>query len=327
MAIGMLSIVTPAYNEEKNLPLIHDRLKAVMAELDMDWEWIIVDDRSGDGTFEVIKDISALDEHVRGVRLSRNFGSHNALTCGLDLARGEGAVVMAGDGQDPPEVIPQLVEELNKGADVVWAARNPDAHGNLLNRGFPRLYYFIMRKVIGIREMPSDGADFFLIDRKVIEALKKYKDHNMSLLVIITWIGFRQSTITYDRQRRVHGSSGWNLSKKFKLVIDSVVSFSYAPIRLMAFIGGLVALAGFLYTTVLMINYFMGEPTEGWTELMVVILLIGGLQMLMLATLGEYLWRTLEEARRRPRYLIAETTSPIDEKGNTRLSEAGKQTD
>ena len=169
---------------------------------------------------------------------------------------------MAGDGQDPPEVIPQLVEELNKGADVVWAARNPDAHGNLLNRGFPRLYYFIMRKVIGIREMPSDGADFFLIDRKVIEALKKYKDHNMSLLAIITWIGFRQSTITYDRQRRVHGSSGWSLSKKLKLVIDSVVSFSYTPIRLMALIGGLVALA--LGGTVLIDDKKRVSMGEAW---------------------------------------------------------------
>ena len=135
----------------------------------------------------------------------------------------------------------------------------------------------------------------------------------MSVLALITWIGFRQSTISYDRQRRVHGSSGWNLSKKFKLVIDSIVSFSYAPIRLMALIGGLVALAGFLYAPILMINYFMGEPTEGWTELMVIILLIGGLQMLMLAILGEYLWRTLEETRGRPRYLIAETTSPLRE--------------
>jgi len=310
MVVSMLSIITPAYNETINIPVLFQRLKTVMEGLATPWEWIIVDDGSDDGTFQTIEKLAAEDEHIRGLRLSRNFGSHNAIMCGLAHAKGEAAVCMACDGQDPPEVIPELVEKWKEGLHVVWAARETDSGTEGGSRFLPRIYYLVMRRLVGIKDMPSDGADFFLVDRKVIEALKKYPERNMSVFALVTWVGFRQGAIRYKRQSRLQGVSGWNLSKKLKLFVDSVISFSYVPIRMMALVGLTMALAGLLYAPVIIINYLVGEPARGWTELMVVILVIGGLQMLMLSMLGEYLWRTLEESRGRPRYLIENATSP-----------------
>jgi dolichol-phosphate mannosyltransferase len=165
-----------------------------------------------------------------------------------------------------------------------------------------------MRRVVGIKEMPSLGADFFLIDRSVIDALRQFNESNASVLALITWMGFRQTTVNYDKQARKYGRSGWSLEKKLKLVLDSITSFTYVPIRLMSYLGLVVAMLGFLYAGVVIINAFAGHPVQGWASLMVVLLVIGGIQMLMMGVLGEYLWRALDEARQRPRYLIEATT-------------------
>jgi dolichol-phosphate mannosyltransferase len=163
-----------------------------------------------------------------------------------------------------------------------------------------------MRRIVGIKEMPATGADFFLVDRRVIDALRQFNESHVSLFALITWLGFRQTTVTYNKHARLHGKSGWNLGKKLKLVVDSITSFSYLPIRLISYLGLGVALVGFLYATLLIGNALLGQPVEGWTSIMVIVLLIGGMQMIMMGVLGEYLWRALDEARRRPRYLVEE---------------------
>lgn len=306
----MLSVVTPAYNEADNLPLLYDRLSKVLSSLNLDWEWLVVDDHSADGTFAVIAEIARRDPRVQGIRFARNFGSHTAITCGLHRARGDCAVMMAADLQDPPEMVPELLTQWQMGAQVVWAVRARRAGETVSTVCFARVYYWLMRRFVGLSEMPATGADFFLIDRRVIDAFRQFHESGVSVLALITWMGFRQATITYDKQPRLHGRSGWSFEKKLKLVLDSITAFTYLPIRLMSYLGCMVALVGFLYAGIVIVNAQVGHPVPGWTSLMVVVLVIGGLQMLMMGVLGEYLWRALDESRRRPRYLIEASTDP-----------------
>lgn len=300
----VLSVVTPAYNEADNLPSLFERLSQVLGSLEVDWEWIIVDDHSSDGTFAAVRSLVSEDPRVRGFRFARNHGAHTAITCGMHYARGDCAVVMAADLQDPPETLPELLAKWQAGAQVVWAVRAHREGEKARTVGFSRLYYWLMRRVVGMKEMPVTGADFFLIARPVIDALNQFNESNTSLMALITWMGFRQDTITYDKQARLHGQSGWSLEKKLKLVVDSVTSFTYLPIRLMSFLGVIIALLGFLYAGWVIINAMTGRPAFGWSSMMVVLLVVGGIQMIMMGVLGEYLWRALDESRRRPRYIL-----------------------
>ena len=304
----MLSIITPAYNEALNLPVLYQELTAVLSSLTLEWEWIIVDDHSGDETFTIIEQIANRDPRVRGFRFARNFGSHRAVTCGLRNARGNCAAVMAADLQDPPATLPALLKQWDSGAQVVWAVRSRREGEKVSTIGFARLYYFLMRRLVGLHQMPPTGADYFLIDRRVMDALSQFKENDVSIFALITWMGFRQSTITYDKKPRLHGTSGWTLEKKLKLVVDSITSFTYLPIRMMSYLGFLVALVGFLYAAAVIFNAITGNPAQGWSSLMIVVLVIGGIQMLMMGILGEYLWRALAESRQRPQYLIEATT-------------------
>ncbi|GAB4549223.1 MAG: glycosyltransferase family 2 protein [Anaerolineae bacterium] len=300
----LLTVVTPAYNEADNLPRLYERLSQTLDPLELDWEWIIIDDHSSDRTFMVMESLARQDARVRGFRFARNLGAHTAITCGINHARGNCAVVMAADLQDPPETLPELLAQWQAGAQVVWAVRAQREGETATTIGFSRLYYWLMRRVVGIKEMPPTGADFFLIDRLVIDALSQFKESHTSLMALITWMGFRQTEISYPKQARLHGQSGWSLEKKLKLVVDSVTSFTYLPIRLMSYLGFVVALLGFLYAGWVIVNAMVGRPAYGWSSLMVVVLVIGGIQMIMMGVLGEYLWRALDEARRRPRYII-----------------------
>jgi polyisoprenyl-phosphate glycosyltransferase len=304
----VISVVTPAYNEAENLGVLHERLCATMDALGVEWEWVIVDDHSQDATFAVVTRLAERDPRVRGVRFARNFGSHTALMCGLHLARGDCVAALAGDLQDPPEVIPELFERWKAGVQVVWAARQRREGERATTVGFSRLYYWVMRNVVGMKEMAATGADFFLLDRAVVDAFSSFNESNASILALLTWMGFRQATIGYDKEARLHGHSGWTLKKKLKLAVDSVTSFSYVPIRFMSYLGFVVGIAGFLYAGLVVVNFMRGNPIEGWSSLIIVVLLIGGVQMVMMGVLGEYLWRALDESRRRPRYLIEATT-------------------
>lgn len=301
---SLLSIVTPAYKEADNLPLLYKSICKVLDAMHQEWEWIVVDDHSSDETFGVIQQIFKRDSRVRGIRLSRNSGSHIAISCGLHNASGNCVIIMAADLQDPPEALPELLLRWQDSTQVVWAVRRQREGEKTSTIGFARLYYFIMRYLVGIREMPATGADFFLLDRQVVDAFCQFSESNISIFALITWMGFRQATITYDKRPRLHGHSSWSIGKKIKLVIDSVVSFSYLPIRLMSFLGFFVALLGFLYACLAIFNAIRGLPSTGWASLMTAILILGGIQMLMMGMLGEYLWRTLGEARHRPTYFI-----------------------
>ncbi len=302
-----VTIVVPAYNEAQNLPVLYDRVCQAMQPLNFDWGLLVVDDHSTDDTFAVISAIARRDRRVQAIRFARNYGSHMAITCGLHHAKGDCVVVLAADLQDPPETIPALIAQWREGAQVVWAAR-ADREGETFSTiFFARVYYFLMRHLAGIKEMPRSGADFFLLDRHVVEAFRQFKERNVSITVLISWMGFRQRTIAYTKKARLHGSSGWTLEKKLKLAVDSVTSFTYLPVRFMSYLGFIVALIGFLYAGLVIMNALGGHPPQGWASLMVVVLVVGGIQMLMMGVLGEYLWRALDEARGRPQYVMEET--------------------
>jgi polyisoprenyl-phosphate glycosyltransferase len=308
-----LSIITPAYNEAENLDAMYERLAAALAASDLDWEWVIVDDHSRDTTFAVTRALAARDVRVRGLRLARNSGSHTAISCGLHHVTGDAAVILAADLQDPPETLAAMLAEWRKGAQVVWAVRRTRAGETVPTLGFSRFYYFIMRHVVGMKEMPATGADFFLADRVVVDAFRRFPERHVSVLALVTWMGFRQTFIEYDKQARHAGQSGWTLAKKVKLVVDSVTGFSDFPIRLCSYAGVLLMTLGLLVGVAGVATW----PNLGGAVLiaLAVMLGIGGLQLVALGTIGEYVWRGLDESRRRPAFLVEEVagtvTSPV----------------
>ena len=303
-----ISIITPAFNEEKSLSIFYQRLFGVLNSLHINYEWMVVDDHSNDSTYTVLKNIADKDKNVHAVRLSRNHGSHKAITAGLHLATGDCAIVMATDLQDPPEIIPKLIDKWKSGFQIVWAVRSNREGETNVTKSLSRFYYWLMKRVVGVEELPSTGADFFLIDRKVIDALKLFKESNVSIFSLLAWMGFNQESIFYVKQARMHGKSGWTFRKKMKLVIDSITSFSHFPIRLMTYIGFIAAFSGFVYALFVIYNFVLGQPDSGWSSLMVVVLILGGFQLIMAGILGEYLWRAVDESRRRPQFLIESST-------------------
>lgn len=313
----LLSIVTPAYDEEANLPLLYEQICEALS--DSDWEWLIVDDHSSDDTFAVAQSLALRDRRVKGLRLSRNVGTHVAVRCGMDHALGDAVVVMASDLQDPPNVIPSLLDPWREGIHVVWAVRDSRSGESVTTRGTSRLYHWMMRRIVGIDQTPAKGADFFLADRAVVDAVGEFKERHVSILTLITWLGFRQSRVSYDKKARLQGRSKWTLKKKLKLVVDSVLAFSYGPIRVISYFGIVIAFLGMLFAAYVFYNAIAGNPTEGWSSLMVVVLVLGGIQMIMIGVLGEYTWRAFDESRRRPTYTVeASTGQPKAELGTQR---------
>jgi len=310
----MLSILTPAFNEATNLDALYARLVATTSQLGVEWEWLIVDDHSRDETFAVVQRLAAADARVRGVRLARNSGSHVAITCGLHLVRGDAAVMIASDLQDPPETLGAMLGRWKAGAQVVWAARRARP-GGTSHAGFAALYYWIMRNVVGMKEMPATGADFFLIDRAVIDAFRQFPERSVSVLALVMWLGFRQEFVEYDKQPRASGKSGWTLARKITLVVDSVTAFSEAPIRACALLGvALLAVAMVLLVAGLAV---WAQTGHGHLVLLVAAMAgVGGLQLVATGLVGEYVWRALEESRRRPQFVIeaaSEAAAPTDE--------------
>jgi len=305
----LLSILTPAFNEATNLDALYARVVAATTQLGVEWEWLIVDDHSRDDTFAVIQRLAAADPRVRGVRLARNSGSHVAITCGLHLVRGDAAVMMAADLQDPPETLGAMLERWKAGAQVVWAVRR-QRPGETSHAGFAALYYWVMRHVVGMKEMPANGADFFLADRAVIEAFRTFPERSVSVLALVMWLGFRQEFVDYDKQPRTSGKSGWTLARKITLVVDSVTAFSEAPIRACMLLG--VALLGVALVLLVAGVARWVQTDHGHLILLVAAMAgVGGLQLVATGLVGEYVWRALEEARRRPQFVIERATAEV----------------
>ena len=265
------------------------------------WEWVIVDDHSSDRTPQVIAELSSKDNRVSGVRLSRTFGDHTAIYCGLTICRGSAAATWSADPNSSPEPILEMVRRWREGAQVVWAqpertARGPGWH--------VALHHWLLKKVLGNRDLPSDGIDHVLLDRKVLDSLKQMREVNFSIFALVAWMGFRQATVSCPPSSFASLRRAPSLRQRLGLILDTVVSFSMFPIRLVAASGVILAMLGLLYVPVLIYNWWSGAPVTGWTELVVVILILGGLLIIQSSISGEYLWRTLGETRGRPRFII-----------------------
>jgi polyisoprenyl-phosphate glycosyltransferase len=310
-----LSIVLPIFNEEAVIPALIERLRSFVERLTpLVVEIILVDDHSADRSPELLREVCSADRRFRYARLAKNSGSHIAMLAGLARSRGACAVFMAADLQDPPELILQMLDLWRAGNHVVWAVREQREGVSKLDLFLANTTYRLLN-LLGEVDLPPRGSDFALLDRIAINALLQSAGSDPSIGGEIARLGFSSAQIAYTKQERAAGVSKWTLRRKLKAFADAFVSFSYAPLRAMSYIGMLFSLVGFGYALLVIVLRFMTRtPVQGWSSLIVVILLMGGVQMVMLGVLGEYLWRTLEAARRRPTYFFEETSEAEAEK-------------
>ncbi|UCG17681.1 MAG: glycosyltransferase family 2 protein [Phycisphaerales bacterium] len=302
-----VSLVFPMYNEAANLEALRRRVCAVIDSLnEYRFEIVLVDDHSTDDTRTVARAWARGDGRVRYLRFSRNFGAHAALSAGLRTATGDGAVFLSADLQDPPEMIPALIRKWEDGYPVVWAARAARQARSWATRLTSAVYWRLMRAAAP-NAAPSVAADAALIDRKVLDAFKRVNTRNDSVLASVCWLGFDAAYVRYDKAARAHGRSGWTLAKKVKLLVDSVVGFSYWPIRAMSLLGLSCAGVGFGFLAYVVYEALCGRiEVRGFATLASVMLLGMGILMVMVGVLGEYLWRVLDETRGRPNYIVEE---------------------
>ena len=301
--MSKISIVIPVYYNSDTLMMLYDDMKEKILGTIGDYEIVMVDDGSGDNSWEVMNEIRKKDKNVKCVRLSRNFGEHSAILAGLSQCTGDCAVTKQADLQEDSTLILEMYDKWKEGNKVVIAAR-AERDESAVKKFFANSYYTIVRKFVD-KNMPEGGFDCYLLDRQVIEVLLMLDENNSALTLQVLWCGFRPAFVYFHRKDREVGKSRWTLAKKFKLVIDTLMSFSYTPIRFMCSAGVIFAVIAFLWIIEVFLEYFIvGTPIAGWASLMCLVLFIGGLIMLMLGILGEYLWRTLDASRNRPPFLI-----------------------
>ncbi len=304
-----LSIVIPIFNEEAVLPALFEHLCSFMHRIaPLVAEVILVDDHSADSSSDLLKAICRQDSRFRYVRLARNSGSHVATLAGLSQARGESSVFLAADLQDPPELILEMLDLWRANHHIVWAVRKEREGVSRVDVFLSNTFYRALN-LLGEVSLPPRGSDFALLDRKVVEALLKSAGSNPSIGGEIARLGFSSAQVAYTKEKRAAGSSKWTFGRKLKAFADAFVSFSYAPLRAMSYLGMVFSLLGFLYALVVVfVRLTTRTPVQGWASLIMVVLVLGGVQMMMLGVLGEYLWRTLEAARQRPIYFLEETS-------------------
>jgi polyisoprenyl-phosphate glycosyltransferase len=304
--MAFVSLVVPVYQNAASLPELLSQFQRLAGGNPTDrFEFVFVDDGSRDHSFAVLQALQQTDERVRVIKLSRNFGSNAALLAGLDQARGEVVAAIAADLQDPPELIDDMLAYWRRGHKVVLAARQRRGDP-FLTRLLASTFYLLFRR-FAIPSMPKQGFDFFLIDRQVCNLIKGIQESNTYLMGIILWLGFEPAILYYHRREREQrfGKSMWSLTKKLKYFIDAFVAFSYVPVRAASLLGISLSILGLMYAVALLIlRLFSGIPVVGWLSLMAVLLVVSGVQLLMTGILGEYLWRNLDETRRRPRFVI-----------------------
>jgi len=306
------SIVIPVYYNEPNLPDTVEQLLGLEEKLHgYRLELVFVDDGSGDQSLEILLGFQAkYPETIKVVKLTRNFGSMAAIQAGLTVATGECVGMIAADLQDPPELFPEMVSYWEKGIKAVFAVRQ-SREEPFIQRILSNGYYSLIRH-LAITDYPNGGFDFFVVDRQVVRELNQIHEKNTNIMSLVFWLGFSPVLIPYTRRRRAKGKSRWTFSKKMKLFVDTFVAFSFFPIRLFSVLGFLVAIVSFLYGAFVLLYWmFFGIAVKGFVPTMLVITFVSGVQMAMLGVLGEYLWRVLDEVRRRPQFVIDEVFSSI----------------
>lgn len=303
----LISILIPAYNEEEVLSMLYERLgKLAQDNNSYNFEFLFVNDGSRDNTLEIIKKYAEKDKRISYINFSRNFGKEIAMIAGFDYVKGDATVIIDADLQDPPELIPQMIRFWEQGYDDVFARRRSRAGESFVKKKTSAWYYKILQSSTRI-PIQIDTGDFRLLDRRCVEALKQFRESERYTKGMFSWIGYKKKEILYDRDPRAAGQTKWNYAKLVNLAIDGITSFTTAPLRISSFIGVLVSFTAFIYILYLLIRPLFGVPTGGgYSSLMAVILFLGGVQLLSLGIIGEYMGRIFNESKRRPLYFVEE---------------------
>jgi glycosyltransferase involved in cell wall biosynthesis len=301
-----ISIVVPIFWNESNIPYTVPRLLGLVNSLkDKETEIIFVDDGSGDHSLSMLLDERKKDPRIKIIKLSRNFGSMQAIAAGISKASGDAVGVITSDLQDPPELFVEMIKKWEEGSKVVMAVR-VDRDESFLQKTFATIFYRLLAR-FALKDYPAGGFDFFLVDKQIAAEISSIREKNTNIMSLVFWLGHERSSLSYVRQKRLHGQSRWTFTKKVKFFIDSFVAFSYAPVRTISGFGLIVALLSFLFGIYVISQAVFGKiPVQGYAALMVVTTFLLGLIMIMLGIIGEYLWRTLDEVRKRPPYVIDE---------------------
>lgn len=301
----LITILVPAYNEQEVLHLLYDRLEKLMNEnTNYDFEVLLVNDGSKDKTFEIMQELRKKDKRFCYLSLSRNFGKETAMIAGLDYCKGDAVVIIDADLQDPPELIPEMIKYWEEGYDDVYAKRKSREGETWLKKFTSKMYYRVLQGFTRI-EIQKDTGDFRLLDRRCVEALKSMRENQRYTKGLFSIIGYNKKEILYDRDPRAAGQTKWNYGKLIDLSIDGITSFTTSPLRWAALIGCGVSVIGFVYMLYIIIKTIVtGIDVPGYASLMVVILFLGGIQLIFLGIIGEYLGRTFNESKHRPLYFI-----------------------
>ncbi|AEJ62096.1 glycosyl transferase family 2 [Spirochaeta thermophila DSM 6578] len=303
----MISIIIPVYNEEEVLPALYERLTRVMKGTGEEYELVFVDDGSTDRTYQILKNLHEKDPRCKVIHFSRNFGHQIAITAGMDYARGDAVIIIDADLQDPPELIPQMLEKWRAGTQIVHARRVKRKGEGLFKRATAALFYRILKALTDV-EIPVDVGDFRLMDRKVVDSLKGMRERNRFVRGLVSWTGFRQDEVTYVRDPRYAGTTKYPLGKMIRFALNGITSFSDKPLKVASLLGSLLSLAGFLYLLyVLYLRLFTDQVVQGWASIVVLILVFNGFTLLSLGILGEYVGRIYDEVKQRPLYIVEET--------------------
>jgi glycosyltransferase involved in cell wall biosynthesis len=302
----LISIVAPVFNEEAVLPEFHQAISRVLPALPFDFEIVYINDGSSDKTLNIIKEFRQSDKQVTLIDLSRNFGKEIALTAGLHKAAGDAVIVIDADLQDPPELIPELIREWQNGYDVVYAQRSHRRGESLLKRTTAHFFYRIIQRVNKIT-IPEDTGDFRILSRRAVNALNTFNEQHRFMKGLFAWIGYRQKAVHYQRDPRYSGETKWNYWKLWNFAIDGITSFTIAPLKISTYLGLLTAAGAFGYGIYMVIETLIyGNPVPGYPSLIVIILILGGVQLVAIGILGEYLGRIFNETKGRPLYFVNE---------------------
>lgn len=317
VASPLVSFIIPCCNEQHNVGELHRRLTATIATLGCRVEILFIDDGSRDGTLGQLLAIRALDDKVRVLEFSRNFGHQAALTAGLENAAGDAVIMMDADLQHPPELIPQLIERWRQGYEIVSTIRNDPPHGSAFKKLTSRCFYAIVNKLTDVH-IPPGSADFRLLDRKVVNVLAALGERTRFLRGLVNWVGFRQCLVDYDAAPRHGGVSKYTLFRMINFAFDGITSFSSFPLRISTIFGVIVSIFSFIYAAyAVYIRLFTTQALSGWASVLVSVLFLGGVQLLSLGIIGEYLDRIYTETKGRPGYIISNIHANIENEGGT----------
>jgi len=299
-------VVVPVYNEVEVIGEMYRRLTHVASTLpDLDYELVVVDDGSRDGSYSSLVSLARTDPRLRVLKLSRNFGHQTAITAGIDVARGDAVVVIDADLQDPPEVIPDMVQRWREGFDVVYGVRAKRSGETMMKLATASAFYRLLHRMTNI-SIPVDAGDFRLMSRRAADQLRAMREKDRFVRGLISWIGFQQTSVPYHREARFAGKTKYPLRKMLKFAADGLTSFSTAPLKLATWMGYLASAFAFIYLASVFVQKWLGRTVEGWATIMVAMLFMGGVQLICLGIMGEYIGRIFTEAKQRPLYVVEE---------------------